>query len=388
MNRKPLFWNLKGFLFLVGAMNTFVVSYFPLYFKHVGLTTSEIGMFLALGTFVGLFGQPFWGLLSDKYKTVKKIVNVVIFGSVLGLVWIFQLSHIGWIFVAGSFFYLFYNALFPLSENLTKRLADQNGVSFGSIRSWAAVGFALISLLSGFLFAKIGIQYLAFPMIFLGVITFLLSLRLTDAKTGTKKMDFKQMGGFFKNPTLLLFFFLVSFISLTHRMNDSFISLYLFDIGGDETLVGWLWFMAVASEAIMFFTATLWFRPQKPIHYIILAGFLYMGRWIVIGFISNPLHLVMVQVLHGVCYAIFFMGAIEYLYKRLPIEMQATGHMVFMLIVFGITGIIGSLAGGFIFDAYGGATLYFIMAAFTFIGIAGLVYFNVKKESATVMVSE
>ncbi|MBS4204829.1 MFS transporter [Lederbergia citrea] len=388
MNSKPLFWNLKGFLFLVGAMNTFVVSYFPLYFKHVGLTTSEIGMLLALGTFVGLFGQPFWGLLSDKYKTVKRIMNVVILGSVLGLVWIFQLSQIGWIFVAGSFFYLFYNALFPLSENLTKRIADQNDVSFGSIRSWAAVGFALVSLVSGFLFAKIGIQYLAFPMIFLGIMTFLLSLRLTDAKTGTKKMDFKQMGTFFKNPTLLLFFFLLSFISITHRTNDSFISLYLFDIGGDETLVGWLWFMAVASEAIMFFTATLWFRPEKPIHYIILAGFLYMGRWIVIGFISNPFQLIMIQALHGVCYAIFFMGAIEYLYKRLPIEMQATGHMVFMLIVYGVTGIIGSFAGGFIFDAFGGATLYFIMAALTFIGTAGLVYFNGRRVPVTEMASE
>jgi len=379
MNQKPLFWNLKGFLFLVGSMNTFVISYLPLYFKNLGLTTSEIGMFLALGTFAGLIGQPFWGLISDKYKTVKKIVIVVVLGSILGLVWIFQLTHIGWIFVAGSFFFLFYNAIFPLSENLTKRLADQNGVSFGSIRSWAAIGFALISLISGFLFAKIGIQYLAYPMIFIGIMLFLLSLRLKDAKTGTEKMDFKKMGAFFKNPTLLLFFFVVSFITLTHRMNDSFISLYLFDIGGDETLVGWLWFIGVSSEAIMFLTATLWFRPQKPIHYIILAGFLYMGRWIVIGFISNPFLLLIVQSLHGVCYVILFMGAIEYLYKRLPVEMQATGHMAFMIIVFGVTGIIGNFAGGFVFDTYGGSTLYFLMAASTFIGIAGLVYFNVKK---------
>ncbi|WP_062108898.1 MFS transporter [Bacillus niameyensis] len=375
------------YLFVIGAINSFIVSYFPLYFQNKGLTTSEIGRFLAIGTFFGLLGQPIWGFISDKYKTVKKVLITVIIGSLLGMVWIFQTSSLVWIFVAGSFFYLFYNTLFPLSENLSKRMADQEGISFGVLRSWPAIGFAVLTLGSGFFFAKMGIGYLWLPMILLGMIALILAFRLKDAKTGTKKVDYRDMGKFFKNPTLLLFFLVLSFISLAHRMNDSFVSLHLLEIGGNEMLVGWLWFIAVLSEAVAFFTSAWWFRrPERPIHYIIIAGFLYLIRWFLIAFIDDPILLLAVQVFHGFCYAIFFMGAIEYLYKLLPKELQATGHMVFVLIVFGITGIIGSYAGGYIFDAFGGPTLYFIMTILTLIGIIGLLLFNgLGKEKVKVV---
>ncbi|KRG11728.1 hypothetical protein ACA29_15165 [Lederbergia galactosidilytica] len=319
-------WTLKLYLFMMGSINTFVVSYYPIYFKYMGLTTSEIGSVLALGGAVGLLGQPLWGILSDKFQTVKKLIMFVLVGSIIGIIWIFQVSTLTWIFVAASFFYLFYTSVFPLSENLTKRIATEHQLSFGTLRSWAAWGFAFITLVSGFFFAKLGIQYLLYPVLLFAILAFILATRLTDAPTGTKKINLRAMGKFFRSPTLLFFFAVTSFLALTHRINDNYISLYLIDIiGGDETLVGWLWFIGVLSEAIMFYTSAIWFRPQKPIHYVILAGFLYFIRWLIVGYISDPLFLLAIQVLHGVCYAILFMGAIEYLYKLVPEEMQATG---------------------------------------------------------------
>lgn len=376
MTSQKQLWQLKIFLFFIGAINTFVISYFPLYFQHVGLTKSEIGSFLALGTFFGLVGQPLWGLLSDTYNTVKKILILLIIGSIIGLAWIFQLSSLLWIFVAGSFFFLFYNTLFPLSENLSKRIADQEGLSFGELRSWPAFGFALFTLVSGFFFARMGIQYLWIPMVGLLLVALAMTFSLQDVKSGSRKINYKEIAQFLKSPTLLMFFGVVSFISLSHRMNDSFISIYLLDIGGNETLVGWLWFIAVLSEAFVFLTSRHWFRPDKPIHYLILAGGLYLLRWVLMAFVSDPIMLLAVQILHGVCYGVFFMGAIEYLYRLLPKSMQATGHMAFMLVVFGTTGIIGSSVGGAIFENLGGTMLYWIMALLTSIGIIGLLVFN------------
>ena len=187
------------------------------------------------------------------------------------------------------------------------------------------------------------------------------------------------MGRFFKNPTLLYFFLLVSFISMTHRVNDGFISLYLFSIGGNEMLVGWLWFIGVLSEAILFFFSALWFKSAHPIKYLILAGFLFVLRWFWVA-LSRPLVLLSTQVLHGICFAVLFLGAIEYLYKVVPPEMQATGHMVFMGITFGVTGIIGSSLGGMIFDVYSGKALYLTMAASAFVGHGWIYFFLYKRE--------
>jgi len=47
----------------------------PLYLKHKGLTGIEIGWVLAIGPFATIISQPFWGYVSDKYKTVKKYLS-------------------------------------------------------------------------------------------------------------------------------------------------------------------------------------------------------------------------------------------------------------------------------------------------------------------------
>ncbi|CAM4125542.1 MFS transporter [Lederbergia lenta] len=380
-------WKLKLFLFFGSSISALVVSFLPLYFQKKGITNAQIGMFLALGTFVGLISQPTWGYLSDKFKTVKTILIICLLGVLIGVIWIFKLESLIWVFVAGSFFFFFFSAINPLSDNLSKRIADEQKVSFGSIRSWGSFGFAVISLGSGFLFTAISVEYLSIPMFLIAIIAFILALGLQDAKTGTKKVNLKEIGQFFKDPTLLMFFLLVSFISMTHRTNDSFVSLYLFSIGGDEMLVGWLWFIGVLSEAILFFLSAIWFKAEHPIKYIIFAGFLYFIRWMMTAFITDPAILLSIQVLHGVCFAILFLGAIEYLYKVVPSEMQATGHMVFMGIAFGITGIIGSSLGGMIFDRFSGTALYLSMAASALTGMIGFIIFYYKERNKEVIMA-
>jgi predicted MFS family arabinose efflux permease len=81
----------------------------------------------------------------------------------------------------------------------------------------------------------------------------------------------------------------------------------------------------------------------------------------------------MIQVLHGVCFAIILVASLEYLYRIVPPEMQATGHMMYVAISFGVTGIIGSSLGGMVFEAFGGSTLYLLLSGIALIGGIGLI---------------
>ncbi|MFV2048979.1 MFS transporter [Metabacillus sp. YM-086] len=373
---------LRTFMFFVSAIGSMVVSFLPIYFQYKGFSSSQIGWFLAIGPFVGLIAQPLWGYASDKYKTVKKVLFACLIGFSVSVIWLFQIDSFLWIIIAGSLFFFFFSPVNPLADNLAKRQSQIHSVTFGSIRMWGSIGFALVSLFSGFLLTKFGIGFLAIPITVLAVSTCLLSLTLTDAKAGSKKVNYKDIGMFFKDPTLTAFFILIALVLLTHRTSDSFISLYLFEIGGNEMLVGWIWFIGVSSEALLFFLSAKWFRSSSPIIYIIIASVLYCIRWILTALSQDPTMLLSIQVLHGICFAIVFLGALEYLYKVVPEELQATGHMVFVGISFGITGIIGSSVGGIIFENFGGSTLYFLLAGSSFLGLIGFLFFY-KRERKT-----
>lgn len=372
--------SLRMFMFFVSAIGSMVVSFLPIYFQHKGFSSSQIGWFLAIGPFVGLIAQPLWGYASDKYKTVKKVLFTCLVGFLLSVIWIFQIDSFIWIVTAGIFFFFFFSPVHPLADNLAKKQSQIHSVTFGSIRMWGSIGFAVVSLLSGFLLSEFGIGFLVIPITVFTVITCYLALLLSDTKASTKKVNYKDIGVFFKDPTLLVFFFLMALVLLTHRTSDSFISLYLYELGGNEMLVGWIWFIGVSSEALLFFLSAKWFRSSSPILYLIIASFLYCIRWVLTAFAQDPTMLLMIQVLHGICFAIVFLGALEYLYNVIPEELQATGHMVFVGIAFGITGIIGSSIGGIIFENHGGKLLYLLLAISSFIGFVGFILFYLKEK--------
>lgn len=387
MTQKPLL-PLRTFMFFVSAIGSMVVSFLPIYFQHKGFSSSQIGWFLAIGPFVGLIAQPIWGYASDKYKTVKKILFTCLLGFVACVIWLFQIDSFFWILVSGAFFFFFFSPVNPLADNLAKRQSQLHGVTFGSIRMWGSIGFALISLLSGYLLSLFGIGFLIYPITVLAILTCLLSLFLSDAKAGTKKVNYKDISLFFKDPSLVAFFALIALVMLTHRTNDSFISLYLLEMGGNEMLVGWIWFIGVSSEALLFFLSARWFRASNPTIYIIIAAALFSVRWILTALVNDPAMLILIQVLHGVCFAIAFLGALEYLYNAVPEELQATGHMVFVGISFGITGIIGSSFGGVIFENLGGSTLYFMLACSSILGMIGFIFFYKKEKKLRVQKME
>lgn len=174
-------------------------------------------------------------------------------------------------------------------------------------------------------------------------------------------------------------------ISISHRVNDSFIGLYIEQLGGNESLIGEAWFVGVASEACVFALAPFWFQKFQPLVFIMFAGLLYSLRFFIYGAVHNPIYIVPLQVLHGIKFGIFYLASFSYITRLIPKLLQSTGHLVFYSVYFGVSGIIGSLIGGALIDTYGGGTLYVTMGIFALTGDLLLAVFHVLpygKEQA------
>lgn len=155
-------------LFSYHATNTILISFLPLYLKHQGLSGTEIGWVLATGPLASIFAQPFWGYMSDKFKTVKWILLICVIGLILGSTIFFQMTTLVSILIVGAIFYFFTTAIGGLGDSLAQRRADELKINFGSIRTWGSIGFATSSLLIGLLLNEIGIQFIYWPYLFFG----------------------------------------------------------------------------------------------------------------------------------------------------------------------------------------------------------------------------
>lgn len=367
---------LKTLLFSYHAANTILISFLPLYLQHKGLSGTEIGWVLATGPLASIFAQPFWGYMSDKFKTVKWILLICVIGLILGSTIFFQMTTLVSILIVGAIFYFFTTAIGGLGDSLAQRRADELKINFGSIRTWGSIGFATSSLLIGLLLNEIGIQFIYWPYLFFGTIALIVILKLKDVTVDSTPVQLKDIKQIITNKPLIIFLTLILFLTISHRANDSFLGIYIIELGGSESLVGIAWFVGVVTEAIVFATAIKWFKKYKTMVFIILSGVIYSIRWVLYSFVTDPLLIVGLQFMHGISYGIFYVAAFEYVTRLIPKLLQSTGHLVFYAIFFGVSGIIGSLLGGLAIDHFGGNMLYLFMGALSFIGVILLTIYH------------
>src|SRR5690625_7297122 len=107
LSKKNSLTSLKLLIFNFHATNTIIISFLPLYLKYKGLNGTEIGWVLVIGPFASIISQPFWGYLSDKYKTIKKLLIVSILGMLIGSIIFFQVNHLISILVFWAIFYFY-----------------------------------------------------------------------------------------------------------------------------------------------------------------------------------------------------------------------------------------------------------------------------------------
>ena len=379
---------LKALLFCFHAANSIIVTFMPLYLQQKDFSGQEIGWVLAVGPAAAIIAQPFWGYMSDKYKTVKRMLLICISGLLAGSLLFFQADLLPMLLLLAAVFFFFISPVGALSDSLTQRKSEQLHINFGSIRTWGSIGFALSSLLVGRLLGVIGVENMVWPYFAFGVAAFIACLSLTDVKVEPgSAVNFRDINKLVKNAPFLIFLFLIAFMTITHRANDSFMGLYMIQLGGSEGMVGMAWFAGVASEALIFATAGYWFSKFHPLIYIIGAGLLYSTRWFIYSAVDDPAIIVALQFLHGFTFGVFYLSSFQYVSRLIPPTLQSTGHLVFVTVFFGMSGIIGSLVGGELIDTAGGSTLYFAMAWSALAGSLGLLLYHIlpygKGESVS-----
>ncbi|MFJ7854064.1 MFS transporter [Peribacillus frigoritolerans] len=360
---------LKSFNFLYFGLLAIFIPFLPVYLADQGLRPAQIGFIIGTGGFVTLITQPLWGMISDKTRTIRKVLLLLIFfSSVIGYFLYDSSSYLQLILFA-MLLYFFLMPIDPLTESLNFTMAEKSGISYGSIRTYGALGYAVISLITGYVMSYFGANSLAFLFAGIGLISFIVSWMMPDAPVSGKPVTLSSLKHFFSNKETLLFLFLVFICAVPARMNDTFLGVYIRELGGSAKLVGLTWFLAAGSEIVVFALSFWWLRKGKEIIIISFAAAFFFIRYFVSAWITDPQLLAYLQVMQLLTFPIFYSAAIQYLYRIVPVEWRATGQTVLALLFFGVSGIIASYIGGAIYGAYGGKTLYLFISSISFIGM-------------------
>lgn len=373
---KSLFLKLSIAMYYAGQ--GVFIPFLPILFKNHNFSYGQIGTLLAAGSVVGILTQSLWGYLCDRLQTVKKLLLLQLVTSVILSMFIFHFNAFGTLLVFLTVFYIFYRPLPTLLDTLTVNAVKGNPAHYGRYRMFGSLGFLLAALFSGYLLNWLGLDKGPYLITTLIGLTLLCAIPVPDAQYVCRTPRFKDLLGLIKKPAILQFLLAAAFLGSTQSANDNFISVHLQALGGSLKDTGLLWTVGVTTEVLTFLLIDKIRLQGKSLYFLRLVALLYGLRWLLMAFITDVKLIMVVQVLHGICYAIFITMIQQFLVLIIPDQLRASGQGLMYMTVFGLGGVVGMVGGGLLLEHFGSTNFY--LFCFSFAMISFLVFYNLAKK--------
>lgn len=343
-----------------------ILPFLPLFLYTQDFSSVEIGTIMGVAPLVSIVAQPFVGFISDKYKTIKKVLITLYFAVLAASFGIFFSGEFWVVMIAFLLFHFALSPATPLLDSMSiKSLGPEKRHEYGKIRLWGSIGFAITATISGPILLWIGLEkiYVLFwivTLLMIFLITFLKEQNQTSTPVNLKGV--REVAG---NKSFVLFLLLCLMIMIPHRTNDTMVVLHLENLGATSVMVGMAWALAAISEVPVFYYLTNKIKEYNHLFLLGIVASIYTVRWLLYAFIASPLAITLMQMSQGITFGLFWLIALQTAVQFVPEHLRSTGQALLTSVCFGIGGAIGGTAGGWVFDALGASIMYQIMALFT-----------------------
>ncbi|GIP21218.1 MFS transporter [Paenibacillus sp. J22TS3] len=369
-SRRDINW-LRAFTFTIYGLSVLVFSFFPLYYRSLGFTTTQIGYLYAIGPMVSLFSNLLWSMISDRYRTIKKILMFLLAGQLaLSLILSVSTSFIS-ILIVIMMFYFFYYPIFPLADTMAIATAKEQGRNFTVIRIFGSLGFAVFAILIGYVLSNLGTSWTIRISTFLTILALLLTFMIKDQRSSVDKMDASGLWRILRQKELLWFFGCVFCLSIGYRMNDAFLTIAMKEMGAADNLVGWGVLASSLSEIPVFFLLSIYGERFKELPLLLFACLMFALRFLLMSLTDSAYMVIVIQTMHSVTFGIFFVTAVRYLTRMIPDNYRATGLALFTIMWSSASGLVSGTLGGAIYEAFGRKDFYLIAMAFVILAFFG-----------------
>jgi MFS transporter, PPP family, 3-phenylpropionic acid transporter len=373
-------FKLSMFYFLLYLGMGAFMPFMSLFLHERGFVGSEIGMILAAGSLAGIVAQPVFGMINDAasdYRTVLKVSSLLSVIVVFG--YYFSNGFIPMLITATVFAFINTPAG-PIMDSIAVEKGPAFGFSYGQVRVWGAIGFALITVIAGYVFSAVGFRYTFLAYAIFALLMFLMIFTFPRLERPKRPSVFGRevLQAVFLNWRFMIFVAVSLLISASVTMNFSYLPIYFQKLKYPVDLIGWNFTIAAIVEIPLFLFSTIVIRRIGLFPMLAIGTCAYALKYILMGF-APPVGIVLaLQALDGIAFAFYFTAAVEIVNLMAPEHRKATYQTVFAA-AGGIAGIAANVVGGIIVDTQGPQFLFSMMGIISFFATLLFILFSKKQ---------
>jgi len=356
-----------GYYATIGVLN----PYLPLWLSHLGYSTLAIGAFASLQSWTRIVAPYGWGWLADhggRRVALLRLAAVLSAGAAAAL-WFAGAAGAWPLALVIAALYLANGAIVPIGETLLLRhLHDEAGLDarrYGRVRVWGSVGFMVSVLAFGALLQRAGIATLPLVVGALFVLLVAAVWRVPpqpdEGAASAQPRD--SVWPVLCRPEVVWFFAGLMAMVLAHTALYAFFSLYLDGLGYGKQTVGLLWAVSVAAEIVFFALAGHRFAMLADHAWLMLAAYAAALRFAATAAFGHQLAVrVVAQALHALTFAAQHLACTSVIARHFPDRLRTRGSALYATLGYGVPGVVGGVAGGWLSERLGLAAVFWAAA--------------------------
>ncbi len=372
---------LFGFFFSYGVY----LPFWGLWFAHLGVNASNIGLLIGMGLAVRCVANL---VLTPRIHKVEHLIPALRWLALAAL-----LSCVIYIFCGGSLwalaavtvlFNLAAGPVIPLSDALANHYAKDGHLDYGRTRLWGSIAFIGGSTLVGLLAAQYGANVIPWVAIAGLAAALVFSMRnptiapSAHEESGQSRPALSEM---LRDSLVIRLLVIAALLQGSHAAYYSFSAIYWKEIGYSEAIIGYLWSFSVVAEIFVFATSKRLFVNWSVAGMFRLAAFGVLLRWGMTASMTALPMLVIAQALHGVTFAAAHLAAIRYI-QQAPSNQMVALQALYNALPLGAFMALMTALSGWLYGLWG-ANLFWLMAVMA----VPVLFIPVEKKTTAHVVS-
>lgn len=352
--------------FAIGAL-------FPLlgqYLASLGFDGVQIGIICSSSTAIGIVASPLLGSFYEKRNSSKKVLYAL-YGLALTLVLMLMFAkNFTPFLVIFILAFFFEGPIRPLNDAMTLN----SGHTFGKVRKWGSVGFALGVFIAGILSEKIGLTVI-FPMYsaaLLATMVFIKSINLKTFDNYASESKPIKSGNFkilLKNKKYMALIWSAFFIHGTMIAHNTYFGFLFIQVGGTFSGIGLALLLMVGSEVPMMAWSEKLTKIISMEKLILITMFISSARFLWYSTAPSPELLTWTFFTQGIANGILLVMFVKYLSKTVDKSMISSAITLYAAISSNASAILCLFFGGVILKNFSGASVYLFYGLFNLAGI-------------------
>jgi len=297
-----------------------------------GATGPEIASLLVLFPIGVLVGGPLWGWAADRTGGRGMALRLSTGGGFVSWACVCASPTMGWMSLWFAVFAMFRSAQAGLGDATTLAVLGEDRASYGRIRAPGSIGYAAVVGVAGLLAERDASAPLWLGLAFIGL-SHAVSWTLPSAGASAPRVDGEA--GLFGHPVLTPLFLMCLLNGVPLNAYDALFPLHVEQLGLPPRVAGAAIALGVSVEV-----GVLWFARRMLLRFgalqvLVAALVLSEVRWLLTATVTDPVVLVGVQGLHGVCFGGFWVAAVALTGQYAPPRWSGTALAVLPAVTFG-----------------------------------------------------